>query len=100
MDIRKRCRLLLTFREGGIRFRTFVGARWLIMKAIILVAALVLISSEDATGRAAGLVGSGYAVGTIAAGVRSYVVAKKLWPLQQELLDWHKVETRAKESVS
>jgi hypothetical protein len=77
-----------------------MGARWFSVKAILLGASLVMVSTEDVVIRTVGLVVLGFSLGMAAANIRSYIVAKKSWSLQNEFLDWSKIEDCMKESRS
>ncbi len=77
-----------------------MGARWLVVKAILLAVSLAIASTEDAVVRAVGFVILGFLLGTTTAGIRSYVVTKRYWVCQRELLDWPKVEASMNEPKS
>lgn len=77
-----------------------MGARWFIVKAGMIAASLMMVSREDAVVHAVGLVVLGFSLGMAAANIRSYVVAKRFWSLQNEFLDWSKIEGSVKESKS
>ncbi len=100
MSMQKYCQLLLVFRNEGIRFRTFMSARWFIVKAVLLAVSLAIVSTEDAVVRTVGLVVLGFVLGTTTASIRSYVVTKRYWVCQRELLDWPKVEACMKQPNS
>ncbi len=95
--LQRYCRLLLIFRDKGIRFRSHMGVRWFVLKAILLAASVAMAVEEDAVVRAAGLIVLGYVLGTIAAGIRGYVAVRKVWVLQQQVLDWPQIEACARE---
>ncbi len=98
MDDKRYYRLLLKFRDEGIRFRPFMGRRWFAVKGLVLVASVAFISIDDPITRGVGLVLLGFASGTIAVDVRSYVTTKRYWPCQREVLNWDKIEALSKET--
>ena len=96
MTSQSRCRLLLQFRDKGVRFRTFMGVRWFVMKAMMVFVSVVMVSLEDPVAHTVGWVILGFALGMIVAGIRSYIVARRVWTVQKEFLDWQKIEACAK----
>jgi hypothetical protein len=98
MDWKTHCGLLMKLKIDGMKLSTYMGRRWFLSKGMLVVVALVLLFQAGQTFRMGGFVVTGYSLGVIAANVRSYVVAKKKWELQRELIDWDKVEEIAKNS--
>lgn len=92
MDVKKYCGLLMKFKNDGMKPSTFMGKRWYVSKVILVILALVLLFLEEKALRIAGFIVLGYILGVIVANVRSYLVVKKKWELQKELIDWDKVE--------
>ena len=89
MDVKKQCELLMTFKTKGFKLSTYMGKRWFVLKAILIVLAVIMLASEESVSRGAGLVIVGYLIGIVAGDVRRYVREKRLW---QEVIDWVKVE--------
>ncbi len=98
MDDKRYYGLLLKFRDEGIRFRSFMGRRWFAVKGLILVVSVAFVSIEDPVIQVVGLILLGFASGTIAVDVRSYVTTKRYWPYQKEVLNWDKIEAFSKET--
>lgn len=91
MDAKTHCRLLMKFKNDGIRVSTYMGRRWFVSKGILVIVALMMLFHGEETSRMAGFIVLGYLLGVVVANVRSYLVVKKKWELQRELIDWNKV---------
>lgn len=92
MNIEGYCRGLIAFKKDGVRLSSYMGRRWFVSKAMVGVAACLMLARSEEAFRIVGYMLLGYALGMIVAGIRSYVVGKKRWELQKELIDWKKVE--------
>ncbi|MHC4624877.1 MAG: hypothetical protein ACYS4W_13350 [Planctomycetota bacterium] len=92
MDAKTHCGLLMKFKNDGIQLSTYMGMRWFVLKGILAIAALVMLFRAGEASRIAGSVVLGYLLGVVLANVRSYLVAKKKWQFQRELIDWNKVQ--------
>jgi len=93
MDGKRYYGLLLKFREEGIRFRSFMGRRWLAVKGLALVFSSALAWIADPIIRGSALIVLGFVSGTIAVDVRSYFSTRRFWPYLKEVLNWDKIET-------
>jgi len=98
MDWKTHCGLLMKLKSDGMKLSTYMGRRWFLSKGMLVVLAFVLLFQPAETFRMAGYVITGYLLGVTVANVRSYVLAKKKWELQRELIDWDRVEEIAKNS--
>jgi hypothetical protein len=98
MDWKTHCGLLMKLKNDGMKFSTYMGRRWFFSKGMLVVLVLVLLFQAEETFRIAGFIVIGYLLGVIVANVRSYLVVKKKWELQRELIDWDKVEEIAKKT--
>ncbi len=98
MDWKTHCGLLMKLKSDDMKLSTYMGRRWFLSKGMLVVLALVLVFQAGERFRMAGFVVIGYLLGVIVANVRGYVVAKKKWELQRELIDWDKVEEISKNS--
>jgi hypothetical protein len=94
--VKKHCELLMTFKTKGFKLSTYMGKRWFVLKAILIVLAVIMLVSEESVSRGAGLVIVGYLIGIVAGDVRRYVRAKRLW---QEVIDWEKVKEQLGEEL-
>jgi adenine/guanine phosphoribosyltransferase-like PRPP-binding protein len=92
MITKEHCEQLMKFKNEGVRFSSYMGIRWFVAKGILVILALIMLLNEEQVVRIVGFIVSGYLLGVIAANIRSYVVVKKNWEIQSELIDWHKVE--------
>jgi len=82
----------MKFKNEGIRFNSYMGIRWFVGKGMLVILALIVLQSKEQKVRTVGFIILGYLLGMIAANIRSFVVVKKGWKIQSELIDWHKVE--------
>jgi len=96
MDMKKHCGLLMKFKNDGMKISTYMGRRWFVLKVILIIATVLMLWTNKAATRIVGFILVGYLLGVIVANVRSYLVVKKKWELQKELIDWDKVEEIAK----
>lgn len=94
MDAKKHYELLMQFKTRGVKLTSYMGKRWFGLKAILIVLAVIMLVSEESVSRGAGLVFVGYLIGIVAGDVRRYVVAKRRWAFQLEVIDWEKVKER------
>ncbi|MHC4526439.1 MAG: hypothetical protein ACYS29_01070, partial [Planctomycetota bacterium] len=92
MNKKQYCQSLIDFKSDGIRFRLYIGTRWLILKVIIAAAACFMLSRPDELSKTAGTVLLGYLFGVVIANVRTYIFTKAKWKLLKDLIQWKKVE--------
>ena len=92
MDIEKYCALLVHFKNNGISFSSYMGVRWLISKVVILTVGILMAISKERAANMAGYILLGYLLGVVSANIRSFVISKKTWIFQKEVIDWGKIE--------
>ena len=92
MITKEHCEKLMKFKNEGVRFNSYMGIRWFAAKGMLAILALIVMLNKEQEVRIVGFIILGYLLGTIAANIRSYVVVKKSWEIQSELIDWHRVE--------
>ena len=97
MDIHKHARVLLGYRGQGLSVWKYLGARWIGLKAGLVVVGIVALLGTALSARYFGVFVLGYVLGESVAGIRGLVFAKRRWALHQELYDWVKIEALAKE---
>ena len=97
MDIHKHAGVLVGFRGQDLSVWKYLGARWIGLKAGLVVVGIVALLGTHPSARYFGVFVLGYVLGASVAGIRSLLVAKQRWSLQQELYDWVKIEALAKE---
>jgi len=97
MDIHKHARVLLGFRGQGLSVWKYLGARWIGLKAGLVLVGIVALLGTHPSARCFGVFVLGYVLGASVAGIRSLLFARRRWSLQQELYDWVKIEALAKE---
>ena len=85
------CRLLLGFKDDGVRYRSYFGLRWLILKLLLAATALLMLLAPYKDLRPVALLLLGYLVGVVSSGLKSYIVTKKRWELQRQFMDWEKI---------
>jgi hypothetical protein len=96
MDIHAYARVLVGLRGQDLSVWRYLGARWIGLKAgLVLVGIVALLGAHRGT-RYFGVFVLGYVLGASVAGIRSLLVSKRRWLLQQELYDWVKIEALAK----
>jgi len=96
MDIYAHAGVLVGLWGQDLPFWKYLGARWIGLKAgLVFVVIVALLGAHGGT-RYFGVFVLGYVLGTSVAGIRSLLVSKRRWLLQQELYDWVKIETLAK----
>jgi hypothetical protein len=93
MSSERFCQSLIHFRKEGISPGHYFGARWIILKVLLAAIAIAFLATPE--GRFIGFLVLGYLLGSVVHGWQSYVVAKNRWALQQEVIDWDKVEQLA-----
>lgn len=92
MGLQKYCKELKRFKKNGISFGSFMGVRWFVSKAVIIIAIIIMLFQQNEVALLTALVLLGYLVGVMGANVRSYLVAKANWKVEAEVIDWNKVE--------
>ena len=92
MDRKKHSKLLMKFKNDGVRFSSFMGARWIVLKVLLIIVSLVMLSSEEIALQSAGFIVVGYLLGVIAHDTRRYFVTRKNWSFQKDIINWRKVE--------
>lgn len=96
MDAKRHCELLMVFKNKGFGLSSYMGIRWFILKVVLIILVSAMMLSEDRVLQIAGFIIAGYLIGIIGASLRSYIVAKRNWAFQKELIDWDKVEAKLK----
>ncbi len=92
MNEKQKCQLLMNFKNGDIRFTSYMGKRWFVSKIILSIAAILLLIFGQEFLRLFAVLILGYLLGMIGSNVRTYVVLKKEWELQRQSIDRKKVE--------
>ena len=92
MTEQRLCKDLLMLRENGIRLMTYLGPKYIISKAVLIIFTIILFLQNDPIFRAASIVVAGYLTGMILANIRSVIILKNAWPLFKEFINWKKVE--------
>ena len=86
------CRLLLRFKNEGVQYKTYFGARWLVVKILLAAVALLMLLGPYKNLRPLALIFLGYLVGVVSAGVKGYLITKKRWQLGRQFIDWGKID--------
>jgi len=86
------CQLLLRFKNEGVQYKTYFGARWLAMKILLAAVALLMLLGPYEDLRPVALVFLGYLVGVVSTGVKGYLITKKRWQIGQQFTDWGKLD--------
>ena len=92
MDNKRYCKLIMNMKSNGCKFSTYMGTKWFILKAAILFVGVLMVLNEDKFVNIAGYILFGYLLGMVSANIRSFILSKKMWEFQKEVLDWEKVE--------
>ncbi len=92
MDEKRYCERLMHFRESGIRFGTYFGRRWFVVKALCIIVMVLLLRTEDVVTWSFGFVVMVYLIGVIAVSLRTFFLVKKRWNLEVKFTDWNKVQ--------
>ena len=94
--MKKHCELLMKFKKDGMQLGMYMGTRWFMSKALIVVVIFFLVIQQDEVCRIVGLVLVGYLFGVVGANVQGYIRSKAGWEIQREFIDWVKVEEHLK----
>ena len=97
MDKHDYAKTLLRFRGQQLPLLKFLGARWIIMKIILGGFGTAAIFCPHVTIKGGGVFLVGYVLGVAVADIRGYFLGKRKWDIQQELYDWNKIESLAKD---
>lgn len=100
MDRQEYAKSLLRFRGDKIPLLKYLGAKWMIAKLVVVGMAAAALFCPHIPVQCGGIFLAGYLLGVIAADLRRYFWGMKRWRLQQELLDWEKIEALAGDSNS
>ena len=79
--------------DGGPTLASYLGTRWFAMKTLLaFLAAWVLLSGTPP--RELGWLLIGYLFGNVSASLKTTLSLKRLWPIQEQIVDWSIVEQR------
>ena len=92
MDSKGYCKLLTNFKLNGFKLSSYMGTKWFISKFIILFAGVFMVLNEDKIVNIVGYILFGYFLGMLLANIRSFILSKNRWELQNKFLDWKKIE--------
>lgn len=92
MDNKKYCKLIMNMKSNGCKFGSYMGTKWFILKVAILFVGVLMVLNEDKSVNIVGYILLGYLLGRVSANIRSFILSKKTWEFQKEVLDWEKVE--------
>ena len=98
MDRREYAKTLLQFRGNDIGVLKYLGAKWIIVKVLLAVVGTAALFCPHVIVNSFGIFFCGYVLGGTLADIRRYFFARRRWNLQQELFDWAKIESLAKEN--
>ncbi len=87
---------LTNFKNNGITIRSYFGQRWFIMKILIIIVGIYLLFSKDTATKTIGGMLLGYILGAVSTSIRNFLVTRKYWNFQKEVVDWEKVEESVK----
>lgn len=97
MDIREYAKTLLKLKGQDLSVPKLLGARWIVLKIVLVLVGIFALLDAHMIAKGFGIFVFGYVFGVAVANIRSQVLAKRRWPLQQQLLDWTKIESTAKQ---
>ena len=92
MDKKKYCNLMMNMKSNGCKFGSYMGTRWFMVKAAILFVGVFMVLNDDRVVSVVGYILLGYLLGVVSANIRSFILSKKMWQFQKEVLDWEKIE--------
>ena len=97
MDIDEYAKTLMKLKGQDLSIPKLLGARWIVLKILLVLVGIFALLDAHMIAKGFGVFVFGYVFGVTVANVRSQVLAKHRWPLQQQLLDWTKIESSAKQ---
>ena len=100
MDISAYCKKLQHLRDTGLSPGSYFGARWIILKILVIGMGVGFLLHQDAGLRTFGGVVLGYGLGVTFADVRSWLLSRNAWKHQERVVNWDLVEELAGERES
>ena len=91
MNIQKLAASLLRLKGQELSLLRYLGARWIILKVLLMAAGGVCLIDSSLTVKFVGAGLIGYAAGVAVADVRRFFITKRNWPIQEQLYDWDKI---------
>lgn len=85
--------MLVTFRKHGPNLPVYFGAKWVVLKVVLIALAcwmLFDVTQPDIYGWFL----LGYVFGNVSVSVRTYLLARRHWPIQEKYVNWPLVDAK------